>query len=54
MNQHVKMTVTCASGHVVGTYTDEIAEKYPFYCEECGDTLHGRYPWKITAEIVTI
>lgn len=57
--QHVKITVTCDSGHVLGTWTDKIEEKYPFsLCEECdsfdgdADKRTGKYPWVLTTEII--
>jgi len=49
---HVKITVTMACGHVL-TFTDTIEDKYPFWCEECDlDHREGKYPWKLTTEIV--
>lgn len=52
---HVKITVTCDSGHVIGTWTDSIEEKYPFWCEECGDDKRmTKYPWKLTTEIAGV
>lgn len=56
---HVRITVTCDTGHVIGTWTDTIEEKYPFYCEECdsvdwdADKRTGKYPWKLTTEIIS-
>ncbi|HUZ38234.1 MAG TPA: hypothetical protein VMV17_18075 [Streptosporangiaceae bacterium] len=53
----VILTVTCASGHIVGTYENTIEEKYPFWCQECddfgggGDLRMGKYPWTITTEV---
>lgn len=49
----VRMTVTGDCGHVLGTWDGKIEEKYPFWCEQCGeDKRSGRYPWTITADIV--
>jgi len=53
----VILTVTCAAGHIVGTYEDIIEEKYPFWCQECddfwggGDLRQNSHPWKITTEV---
>lgn len=50
---HIKLTVTCDAGHVLGTWMNAIEDKYPFYCEECDDDKRtGAYPWTLTAEIV--
>lgn len=52
--QSVRITVTGDCGHVLGTWTDTIEDKYPFYCEECDlDKRTGKYPWKLTTEIIT-
>lgn len=50
--RHVEITVTGDCGHVLGTWTDTVAEKYPFYCGECGETknLH-KYPWTLATRI---
>lgn len=50
--QHVKIGVKLDCGHTL-TYTDSIAEKYPFYCEPCQETPTGKYPWTLATEIVT-
>lgn len=49
----VRLDVYCASScrDLIGTWWDEIEEKYPFNCENCGQT-DWRYPWKIVATIV--
>jgi hypothetical protein len=50
---HVRITVTCDAGHVIGTWLDTIEEKYPFWCDECDDDKRtGKYPWKLTTEVV--
>lgn len=54
----VELTVTCEMGHVVGTWWDTIAEKYPFHCGRCedeygdGDLRTGKHPWLLTARTV--
>jgi hypothetical protein len=51
--QHVKITVTCDNGHIIGTWDDTIEEKYPFWCEECAeDKRTVKHPWKLTTEII--
>lgn len=53
--QHVLITVTCDRKHVIGTWTDTIEEKYPFYCDECDDRkCLGKYPWTLTTSIITL
>ena len=49
----VRLDVYCASScrDLIGTWWDEIEEKYPFNCENCGQT-DWRYPWKIVATVV--
>lgn len=55
VRQHVRMTVTGDCGHVLGSYLDTIAEKYPFWCRECEDYCReGKYPWTITTELIRI
>lgn len=50
---HVRMTVTGGCGHVLGTYTDKIDEKYPFWCDVCEEYIRtDKYPWTITTELV--
>lgn len=56
-NLIVTITVICGAGHVVGTYHNKIAEKYPFFCETCedehgcGDLREGKYPWSLSTAI---
>lgn len=53
----VKITVTCeAEKHEVGVWFDRIEEKYPFYCDQCGDDLRqsGSWPWVLTTEVVDV
>jgi hypothetical protein len=56
VTQHVKIKVFCDGGHLVGEYTDEVNEKYPFFCYQCPDhprdLREGKYPWYLTTEIV--
>lgn len=50
-----RMTVIGDCGHILGVHYGEIAEKYPFYCHECGDDKRsGGYPWHIVADAVRI
>lgn len=51
----VRLDVTCGRcERVLGTWHDEINEKYPFWCENCGDsTSGGKHPWKLIATIET-
>lgn len=49
--QHVEITITGGCGHVLGTWTDSVSEKYPVWCIECEETLTGKYPWTITTRI---
>lgn len=59
----VKLSVYCGAdpfkngpygcGNLIGTYYDEIHEKWPFWCENCQSRgAEDKYPWKIVAEIV--
>lgn len=51
---HVKITVHCGADHVIGVWVDSIAERWPFWCEECGIyKTPGPYPWSLTTEIVS-
>jgi hypothetical protein len=51
--QHVKITVYCNQDHIVDTYLDAIAEKYPFHCPTCDDDLRdGKCRWYLKTEIV--
>lgn len=35
------------------TFKDCIEEKYPFWCDDCGDYhREGKYPWKLETEII--
>jgi hypothetical protein len=53
LTPRVKITVTADCGHVVFEGYDSIAEKYPFWCDECGeDRREGKYPWSLAAQIV--
>jgi hypothetical protein len=52
---HVKITVTCDAGHIIGEWMDTIEEKHQFFCHRCGitgdgDKRAGKY--KLTTEIV--
>lgn len=53
-SQRVRLDVHCGEGcgtHL-GTWYDTIDEKYPFWCDNCGDySRKGSYPWKLTATI---
>lgn len=53
---HILIRVFCCNNHLVGIYSDEIREKYPFFCYECPDTpadlREGKYPWYATTEVV--
>jgi hypothetical protein len=51
----VRLTIYCGScNEVIGVYNDLIDEKYPFWCDGCGDYCRtGSYPWRITTEIIT-
>lgn len=49
----VRITVTCGEcDQEIATFTDTIAEKYPFYCETCEDQTSGKHPWSLTTEVV--
>jgi hypothetical protein len=49
------MTVYCGAGHVIGDYLAVIAEKYPFYCDECDeDCRMESYPWHIDAHVFPV
>lgn len=49
----VAITVTCACGAVIWQGPGEIAEKYPFWCDNCQEYAStGSYPWTLKAEII--
>ena len=39
----------CDDDHLMGTYFNEVSEKYPLYCSQCEDTVSGKYPFTIVA-----
>lgn len=48
----VRIIVTLRCGHEL-IYTDEIDEKYPFWCAQCEDYFRTEsYPWKLRTEII--
>lgn len=51
---HALIAIYCSAGHLVGTWVDTIEEKYPFWCEQCGEYARdGKYPWRLVTDIVT-
>lgn len=51
MTQRVTIWLYCEAGHLMGTYTDQMAAKYPLWCRVCYDTMSGKYPFTIKTSI---
>lgn len=48
----VKLTMICPEGHIMGTYVDSIADKYPLWCDGCDDTMSGKYPFIVKSQVI--
>jgi hypothetical protein len=53
VSHSVRIIVTGDCGHVLFTGMDVVQEKYPFWCDVCGEYKRdGKYPWVLTTKVM--